>query len=105
MRAPFHADDMRDVRNVLVGNAVTSIDQFATDLRAAGFIDIKTTDLTEETKPSVAARLMTWQRDASNLALEHGEEAYAALEAFYAVIARLFENGDLGCVRLVASNP
>jgi hypothetical protein len=28
------------------------------------------------------------------------DELYAALETFYAVIACLFENGSLGCVRL-----
>jgi SAM-dependent methyltransferase len=105
MRAPFHVDDLRDVRNVLVGNSVTSIDQFATDLRTAGFIDIRTMDLTEETKPFVAARLATWRRDSLQNTLEYGEDAYAALETFYAVVARLFDNGSLGCVRLVASNP
>jgi hypothetical protein len=84
---------------------VTSIDQFATDLRTAGFIDIRTMDLTEETKPFVAARLATWRRDSLQNTLEYGEDAYAALETFYAVVARLFDNGSLGCVRLVASNP
>ena len=52
-------ENLLDVRHVLVRNAVTSIDRFTTDLRTAGFTDIRTTDLTEETEPFVAARLAT----------------------------------------------
>jgi sterol 24-C-methyltransferase/phosphoethanolamine N-methyltransferase len=100
MRAPFSAPDLRDVRGVLVGNAVTGIDEFATDLRAAGFINFTATDLTDATKPFVAARLAAWRQDPQ--AREYGDDAYFALEKFYGTVARLFENGSLGCVRLVA---
>jgi hypothetical protein len=41
MLAPFPTDDLRDVRNILVGNAVTRIDEFTTDLRTGGFTDIR----------------------------------------------------------------
>ena len=36
---------------------------------------------------------------------EYGDDAYAVLETFYATVARLFEKGSLGCVRLVARCP
>jgi hypothetical protein len=91
MRASSLPEDLLDVRTVLVGNTVTSIDEFATDL-------------TSETKPFVAARLAAWRKDSAGHTHEYGESAYTALETFYAVVARLFANGSLGCVRLVANS-
>jgi cyclopropane fatty-acyl-phospholipid synthase-like methyltransferase len=103
MRAPFSHDDLRDVRNILVGNAVTSIDQCTTDLRVAGFIDIRAADLTSETKPFVSSRLAAWRQNSATYTHEYGVNAYAALDDFYATVTRLFDNGSLGCVALVAN--
>jgi len=105
MRAPFIAADLHDVQNVLIGNSVSSIEDFVADLQAAGLTQIVRSDLTDETKPFVAARVEAWRRDKSSHSRDYGEEAYATLETFYAVIARLFESGSLGCVRLVAIKP
>jgi cyclopropane fatty-acyl-phospholipid synthase-like methyltransferase len=105
MRTRFSARDLSDVRNVLIGNSVTSMDEFSVDLQAGGFIQIVPTDLTDETAPFVAAREATWRRDAAKHIEDYGVAAYTALEMFYAVIARLFGNGSLGCVRLVAIKP
>ena len=102
MRAPFSVEDLRDVRCILFGNAVTSIDEFTVDLRAAGFIDIRATDLTSGTTPFVAARLAAWRNNSARYASGYGDDAYAVLETFYSTVARLFEKGNLGCVRLVA---
>jgi sarcosine/dimethylglycine N-methyltransferase len=102
MRSPFSDEDLRDVRNILVGNTVTNIEQFIMDLRAAGFVHIEATDLTGETKPFVAARLATWRNDSDKHRREYGLDTYAGLERFYDTVARLFENGSLGCVRLLA---
>jgi cyclopropane fatty-acyl-phospholipid synthase-like methyltransferase len=105
MRAPFFAQDLSDVRNVLVGNSVTSIEEFAADLRAAGLPRFEATDLTAVVIPFVGARLATWRKDRVSHTKEFGTDAYAALETFYAVIERLFANGSLGCARLVAKRP
>ncbi len=105
MRAQFSAAELSDVRNVLIGNSVTSIDDFAADLRAGGFVEVVATDLTRETVPFVAARVATWRRDAAKYIDDFGAEAYRALETFYAVIASLFANGSLGCLRVVAIKP
>jgi SAM-dependent methyltransferase len=102
MRGPFSPEDLRDVRNVLVGNTVTTIDQFMMDLGMAGFVQVRATDLTDDTKPFVAARLAAWQKDALTHKNQYGAAAYAAMETFYATVSRLFENGGLGCTRLVA---
>jgi hypothetical protein len=49
-----------------------------------------------------ALPISAWQANHASYAGAHGEGAYAAQELFYAVIARLFESGSLGGVRLVA---
>jgi hypothetical protein len=103
--APFSAQDLSDVRNVLVGDSVTSIEQFTAHLRAAGLPRVRVTDLTAVVIPFVGARLTTWRRDRISHTNEYGTDAYAALETFYAVIERLFANGSLGCARIVANRP
>ncbi len=105
MRAPFSAQDLGDVRNVLVGNSVTSVEEFTAHLKAAGLLRVETTDLTAVVTPFVGARLTTWQKDRISHTNEYGTDAYTALQTFYAVIERLFANGSLGCARLVANRP
>jgi len=75
---------------------------FAADLRAGGFMQVVATDLTKEIELFVANRVTTWRRDSAKHTRDYGVGAYTALETLYAVIARLFGNGSLGCVRLVA---
>jgi cyclopropane fatty-acyl-phospholipid synthase-like methyltransferase len=103
MRAPFSENDLVDVRTVLIGNSVTNLDEFEEDLRGNGFAQINATDLTDETKPFVSARFAAWQKDSDKRIRDLGKDAYDAMENFYGVVARLFKEGSLGCVRLVAS--
>ena len=105
MRAPFTAADLRDLRDVVFGVSVTDIDAHVDDLRAAGFVEVVATDETEDWAPYTTARLAAWQANRATYARAHGEAAYAAQELFYAVIARLFDSGSLGGVRLVARMP
>jgi len=102
MRAPSSPEDLRDVRNVLIGNTMTTIDEFIMDLDKAGFVQVRATDLTEDAKPFVAARLAAWQEEPITHRDRYGAAAYVAMETFYATVSRLFVNGSLGCVRLVA---
>ena len=103
MRAPFSESDLVDVRTVLIGNSVTSLDDFKADLRGNGFAQIDATDLTAATRPFVNARLAAWQKDQDRHTRDLGKDAYDAMEKFYAVVARLFEAGSLGCIRIVAN--
>ena len=102
MRASFSEADLADVRTVLVGNSMTSLGDFEDDLRGNGFVQIDATDLTESTKPFVVARLAAWRKDSDKHIRDLGKDTYDAMENFYVVVARLFEEENLGCVRLVA---
>lgn len=105
MRAPFSAPDQRDVRQIVFGITLTSIADYASDLRAAGFVDVVATDMTSDWAPYAAERLAAWRENHAAYARVQGEGAYAAQELFYAVIARLYDSGSLGGVRLVARVP
>jgi sarcosine/dimethylglycine N-methyltransferase len=105
MRAPFAAQDLRDLREIVVAVTVTGIEDYVNDLRTAGFIDVVATDLTSDWTLYAAARLAAWRKNHGAYVREQGESAYAALEMFYAVVARLYESGSLGGVRLVARRP
>lgn len=105
MRAPFAQDNLRDLREIVFGVSVTNIEDYAKDMRAAGFVDVVATDLTSDWAPYAAERLRLWRQNHEPYARVHGEGAYAAQEKFYSVIARLYESGGLGGVRLVARAP
>jgi len=105
MRAPFGAQDLRDLHEIVFGTTVTIIADYAADARAAGFVDVVTTDLTSDWARYAAERLAAWRQNHASYAQTHGEAAYAAQELFYTVIARLYDSGSLGGVRLVASVP
>jgi SAM-dependent methyltransferase len=89
MRAPFSPEDLRDVRNILVGNTMTTIDRFIMDLDMAGFVQVRAMDLTEHTKPFVSTRLAAWQKDSVTHKDQYGAAAYVAMEMFYATVSRL----------------
>jgi cyclopropane fatty-acyl-phospholipid synthase-like methyltransferase len=105
MRAPFAPQDLRDLHDIVFGVSVTNIQAHVDDLRAAGFVDAIATDQTADWAPYTIARLAAWQAGHADYARVHGEGAYAAQEKFYAAIARLFESGSLGGVRLIARAP
>jgi sarcosine/dimethylglycine N-methyltransferase len=105
MRAPFAADDWHDMREIVCGISVTSIDDYVDDLQSAGFVDITATDLTSDWAPYAAERLKKWRQNHQAYARVHGEGAYAAQEKFYSVIAHLYESGSLGGVRLTGHIP
>ncbi len=102
MRAPFSAGELRELREVVFGVSVSAIEAHVDDLHAAGFVEVVAADQSEDWAPYTAARLAAWRANHASYAGAHGEAAYAAQDLFYAVIARLFESGSLGGVRLVA---
>jgi SAM-dependent methyltransferase len=102
MRAPFGAQDLRDLHEIVFGTTVTVIDDYTADARNAGFADVVATDQTGDWAPFAAERLAAWRANHVAYAQTHGEGAYAAQELFYMVIARLYDSGSLGGVRLVA---
>jgi cyclopropane fatty-acyl-phospholipid synthase-like methyltransferase len=105
MRAPFSPDDLRDLRAFVFGISLSGVADYADDLRASGFTDVSATDMSADWGSFTVDRLQSWRKDHEAHARVQGEAAYAAQEKFYAIVARLFQNGSLGGVRLVAGVP
>jgi len=104
-RVPFTEPDRRDLREIVFGVTVTGTEAYVADLHVAGFTRIEATDMTDHWVPFVTARLKAWRENQTAYERDHGAAAYAEQERFYAAVARLFENGSLGGVRLVAQVP
>jgi SAM-dependent methyltransferase len=105
MRAPFAPDDLRDLREVVFGVSVTGIEDYDKDMRTAGFVDVHATDCTSDWASFAAERHRRWLLNHESHARIQGEDAYAAQERFYSVVARLYASGSLGGLRLVARAP
>ena len=101
-RAPFTPRDLEDLHRVVHGVSVTSIEDYAGDLRQAGLVDVVATDLTDDWAPYAAGRLAGWRRDREAYSAVSGQEAWAAQDLFYTVIDRLYRSGSLAGVRLTA---
>jgi sarcosine/dimethylglycine N-methyltransferase len=101
-RTPFTPRDLDDLHRVVHGVSVTSIEDYAGDLRRAGLVDVVATDLTDDWAPYAAARLAGWRRDREAYSAVSGQEAWAAQDLFYTVIDRLYRSGSLAGVRLTA---
>jgi SAM-dependent methyltransferase len=104
-RRPFAPRDLADLRQVVCGVTVTPPEDYVRDLRDAGFADVVVTDLTGDWAPYAAERLAAWRQNRAAYARVHGDGAYTAQEAFYAVIARLYDGGSLGGLRIVGRKP
>lgn len=105
MRAPFSDRDGRDLRDLVFGVSVTSLEDYAGELGKARFVDIETIDMTEDWAEFARKRLAAWRENRASHVAVQGEDAFAAQETFYAVIARLFDGGSLGGVRVTARVP
>jgi SAM-dependent methyltransferase len=101
-RAPFTPRDLEELHRVVHGVSVTSIEEYAGDLRQAGLFDVVATDLTDDWAPYAAQRLADWRRDRETYSAVHGHEAWEAQERFYTVIDCLYRSGSLAGVRLTA---
>jgi sarcosine/dimethylglycine N-methyltransferase len=101
-RAPFTPRDLDDLHRVVHGVSVTSIGDYAGDLRQAGLFDVVATDLTDDWAPYAAGRLAGWRHDREAYSAVSGQEAWAAQDLFYTVIDRLYRSGSLAGVRLTA---
>ena len=101
-RAPFAPEDQADVEQTLFGATMTSADEYVDDVRAAGFAMVEATDMRDEWTAFCAARADAWRANAARHRRVHGEAIVATLDRFFTTVQRLFENGSLGGLRIVA---
>jgi sarcosine/dimethylglycine N-methyltransferase len=105
VRAPFSPGDAEAVRQMLYGETVTSVHDYAADLMKAGFVDVETTDMTPAWTVFCQARAAAFVGSRDRQERVHGREIASRLETFFSTVHRLFASGSLGGVRIVARRP
>eukprot|EP00928_Gymnodinium_smaydae_P024978 TRINITY_DN20049_c0_g2_i1.p2 TRINITY_DN20049_c0_g2~~TRINITY_DN20049_c0_g2_i1.p2 ORF type:complete len:364 (+),score=74.50 TRINITY_DN20049_c0_g2_i1:73-1164(+) len=92
------------LRDVVSAPTVTSAQQYADDLRAAGFVDIEVVELSEIWKKWTKARHDLYVESKETTVATQGEEIYNSRVKFYKVIDNLFA-GNLGGCRITGRKP
>lgn len=79
--------------------------EYAAQLTAAGMVVEQNEELTAEWTAWTRARADKFQQQRAEQLAAHGEEIVAALGPFYEAVAKLFEGGHVGGVRILARKP
>lgn len=104
-RGPLTAVEREELASEVYCEHVPTMEEYREELAGAGFRRIELIDVSAPWTAFVHARLRAFEAARARHAALHGERIVAGLERFYTVIARLFEGGNLGGVRLVAWKP
>jgi cyclopropane fatty-acyl-phospholipid synthase-like methyltransferase len=102
-RAPFSPDDLVEVERTLHAVTMTRAEEFVKDARAAGFTVVEATDMHDAWATFCAERAASWHLSADRHRRVHGEATFMTLDRFFTTVQRLFENGSLGGLRIVAT--
>ena len=78
-------------------------EQYIVVLKSAGFDDIQFIDKTKEWTAFVTDRLEKFEASKETFISLHGQPTYSSLYYFYKSVVTLFDGGNLGGVRIIAS--
>ena len=81
---------------------LATVDGYTEHLRASGFTDLRATDLSAAWKTILQARLQMYRSLRDTTVAQFGEARYAEYDSAYTLFVRLFVEGKLGGVRMVA---
>jgi cyclopropane fatty-acyl-phospholipid synthase-like methyltransferase len=82
---------------------VPTLEEYRSDLSAAGFAAVQLTDATADWTAFTASRLAAYRAARDRNITIHGAEIVDGLEDFYATVAGLFSNGLIAGVKITAS--
>jgi cyclopropane fatty-acyl-phospholipid synthase-like methyltransferase len=79
-----------------------TLEEYAADLRGAGFKQIEIEDMSRSWTEFTAERLNSWKAARERNIAVHGEAVVEGLTDFYATVAELYDAGTLGGARIHA---
>ena len=79
--------------------------EYQDELSAAGFVNIELSDLSDEWTGFVTGRLESFIMDKQRNIKLHGERTVSGLEHFYTTVVTLFQQANLGGIRVIAYKP
>lgn len=95
-------EDFLRMKKTLYGITLTDTDAYVQDLDDAGFDEIDVSDMTASWGTFCAARARAFRDSHARQARVHGEPVASRLQLFFDDVAKLFAEGLLGGVRIVA---
>lgn len=104
-RAEFTEQEKDDLAQKVYCTYVPTAQEYATHLQDAGFEDVQLTDMTDQWQEFVSGRLQMFHDQRERNLRVHGTEIVDGLEDFYSTVSSLYDGGNLGGVRIVATRP
>jgi len=101
-RRPFDDLEKEELKSELYANYLPSRDQYRLDLVASGFEAVRLEDMSDDWTAFTRARLDQYLEHRDRHLRVHGEEVFETMCGFYETMVRLFSEGKLGGVRVVA---
>jgi cyclopropane fatty-acyl-phospholipid synthase-like methyltransferase len=99
---PFTAEELLSLQRDVYCYDLPTKDAYTQVLQAAGFTDIQWLDLTADWAAFCDQRLQQFKANKSQFIDLHSAATYDKLLEFYTAVATLFNEGNLGGVRIVA---
>lgn len=103
--APFSPGEAAELAEKVYCPYVPTHDRYVADLEEAGFVEIVTKDKTDDWTDFVNSRFERFRSNRAELIERYGLTTVDNLDDFYATVAGLFNNGNLGGLRLTARLP
>ncbi|MDH3695242.1 MAG: methyltransferase domain-containing protein [Gammaproteobacteria bacterium] len=104
-RAEFSEQEKDELAKKVYCTYVPTAEEYSTQLEDAGFEDVQVTDMTNRWKEFVSGRLQMFRDQRERNLRVHGTEIVDGLEDFYSTVSGLYDGGNLGGVRIVATKP
>ena len=87
---------------VLYAQSVPLSDDYIATVEAAGFIDVRFTDMTAPWADFVTARAAAYRARLDEYTAVHGADVAGGLDEFYYAVVKLFQGGNFAGLRLTA---
>jgi sarcosine/dimethylglycine N-methyltransferase len=100
---PLTAKEQDDLMRIVSCPSLLTKDEYIDELQQAGFRNIEFLDMNEKWFPFVQGRNQQFNKTKERQISVHGKQLVAELSVFYSTIVKLFGDGHLGGVRLVAT--
>ncbi len=97
---PFEPEEKQALQKMVSAPGITTAEAYEKDLQAAGFTDLELQPMTDSWKAWTRSRYQNFKDDAAEHRALYGDQLYEQRLRFYQAIANLFENGNLGGLRI-----
>lgn len=101
-RGPLNAAELESLEKDLYCTALPTADEYRREMENAGFRNVRLVDMSSDWTAFVADRRRRFAADRVRFVHLHGPATFGKLDAFYRTMQTLFEEGNLGGVRITA---